>query len=129
MSVDLLNDAMCNIYNYERIGKSECSVKPVSKTLLEVLKIFQKNGYIGDFELIENNKGKEIKINLTHKINKCKAIKPRFSIKREEMTKWEMRFLPAKNFGLLVLSTSKGIMTNREAKNAGLGGCLIAYVF
>lgn len=129
MSVDLLNDAMCNIYNYERVGKSECLIKPTSKILIEVLKIFQKNGYIGDFELIENNKGGEIKINLTHKINKCGIIKPRFDIKKDDINRWEMRFLPAKNFGLLVMSTSKGIMTNKEAKNIGLGGCLIAYVY
>lgn len=129
MSPDLLNDAMCNIYNYERVGKSECPVKPTSKTLIEVLKIFQKNGYIGDFELIENNRGGEIKINLTHKINKCGVIKPRFDVKNDEITKWEMRFLPAKDFGLLIMSTSKGIMTNKEAKSLGVGGCMLAYVY
>ena len=45
------------------------------------------------------------------------------------MDKWESRYLPAKNFGLLILTTTKGILSQDEAKKNGIGGKLLAYVY
>ncbi len=47
----------------------------------------------------------------------------------EEFEKFEKRFLPAKDFGFLILSTSKGIMTHLAAKEKSIGGKLLAYVY
>jgi len=68
-------------------------------------------------------------LNLTGNINKCGAIKPRFPVTIMDYEKFERRYLPAKNFGILMVSTSKGIMTHEEAKKKGLGGVLIAYCY
>ena len=60
---------------------------------------------------------------------KCGAIKPNFSVKKDGFEKFEKRYLPAKDFGVLIVSTSQGIMTHVEAKEKKLGGKLIAYVY
>ncbi|MBN2250928.1 MAG: 30S ribosomal protein S8 [Candidatus Altiarchaeota archaeon] len=129
MMHDLINDAISNIKNHERTGKSECTVKPTSKLLIGVLKIFQKGGYIGEFEVVEDKKGGQAKIKLIKKINDCGVIKPRFAVGYDEFPEWEKRYLPAKDFGILVVTTPKGVMSHKEAKEQKTGGRLIAYVY
>ena len=129
----MLNDPLANafskIMNAELKGKTECILKPVSTLLSKLLDIMQKKRYIGDFKFIDDNKGGMIKLNLIGRINKCKVIKPRYSLKKNEFEKFEKRYLPAKDFGIIFVSTSKGIMTHNEAKEKGLGGRLIAFVY
>ncbi|HDI73185.1 MAG: 30S ribosomal protein S8 [Candidatus Altiarchaeales archaeon] len=129
MMHDLINDAIVNIKNHERIGKSQCIVRPTSKLLIDILKIFQKEGYIGEFELMEDKRGGQIKVKLVKKINDCGVIKPRFSVKHNEFPKWEKRYLPARDFGTLVVTTPKGVMSHKEAKKNGIGGRLLAYIY
>ena len=62
-------------------------------------------------------------------INNCGVIKPRYPIKRDELDKWESRYLPARDFGLLVLTTTDGIISQNEARKKGIGGKLLAYVY
>jgi len=62
-------------------------------------------------------------------LNKCGAIKPRFSTTIDEFTKFEKRFLPAANFGFLVVSTSRGVVVHKEAIKNNLGGKLLAYCY
>ena len=126
---DSLADALSHIINSEKVSKRHCFIKPVSKTLREALRIMQEEGYVGDYEFIDDNKGGKIKLNLLGKINKCGAIKPRFNYKKEEIEKYEKRFLPSKDFGVIIVSTQKGIMTHIQAKNKGIGGRLLAYVY
>ena len=129
MMHDLLNDAIVNIKNHERIGKAECTIKPTSKLLIEVLRVFQRDGYIGEFELSDNVPGGLIQLKLAQRINDCGVIKPRYPVKHDEFDRWEKRYLPARDFGTLIISTGKGIMDHREAKKRGLGGRLLAYVY
>lgn len=126
---DTLSNVLSNILNAEKKGKFICTVTPASKTTKNVLEILNKNGYIGSLKFIENSKGGLIEVNLPGKINKCGVIKPRFSVKLNEYEKFEKRFLPAKNFGILIISTSKGMMTHIEAIEKKLGGKLIAYCY
>lgn len=126
---DLLNDAISNIRNSERIGEGVCTVKPASKLLLEVLKVFQKEGYIGEIEVSNQPAGGTIRVTLKKQINDCGVIKPRFAVKNDDFTRWEKRFLPSRDFGVLVMSTPKGVMDHKTAKGNGLGGRLLAYVY
>ena len=48
---------------------------------------------------------------------------------KDYFEKFEKRYLPSKELGFLIVSTSKGLMTNIEAKQKKLGGRLIAYVY
>ncbi|MGQ9514538.1 MAG: 30S ribosomal protein S8 [Thermoproteota archaeon] len=126
---DPLADAMSTIVNSERRNKRECIIKPASNLTSKVLRIFQRNGYIGEIELIEDGRSGKLRVQLLGRINKCRVIKPRHSVKVNEYEKWERRYLPAAGLGILVVSTTKGLMTHTEAISQGLGGRLIAYVY
>ena len=129
MSVDPIADAMTRIKNGEHAGKREVEVAPVSNLLRAILSLMRKYGYIQDFEVIDDGKGGTTKIKLSGKINSCGAIKPRFSVSKYQFDKFEKRYLPAKNFGLIILSTPQGVMTHNDAKEKGIGGVLLAYVW
>lgn len=127
--MDNTADALVNMKNCEMVGKKECLIKPASKLTGGILKIMQKERYIGTFELIEDGKAGKYQVTLIGKINDCKAIKPRYAIKKDEFTKWEKRYLPSRNLGTLIISTPKGLMTHKEAKIIGTGGKLIAFFY
>lgn len=126
---DTLATALSNILNAEKVGKATCVVKPVSKIIKVVLEIMKDNHYIGEYTITNDGKGGFIEINLIGGVNKCGAIKPRFAVTLKEYDKFEKRFLPSKNFGIIILSTSKGIMTQDQAKEKNLGGKLLAFVY
>jgi small subunit ribosomal protein S8 len=127
--MSMIANALSNILNHERRGKEICIIKPTSNLLKEVLRIMKEKGYVGDYEYIDNKRGGIIKLKLVGKINKAGEIRPRFFCKKHEFEKYEKRYLPARGFGILIVSTSKGVMTHEEAKQAGIGGRLIAYVY
>jgi small subunit ribosomal protein S8 len=124
-----LANVLSFIQNYEQIGRKEMITKNNSKTIKKVLGIMQDNGYLGKIEEIKDSKGNLLKINLLGSINKCGVIKPRFRIKKGGYEKFEKRYLPAKNFGMIIVSTSKGMMTHAEAKEKKIGGALISYCY
>lgn len=126
---DTLSAALSNMMNAEKISKNEVSIFPISKIIKEALLVMKNNGYVGDFKEIKDSKGDSLKIQLLGKINKCGAIKPRFSVTLMEYDKFEKRFLPAKDFGILVITTNKGVMTHIQAKEKKLGGKLLAYCY
>lgn len=126
---DTLSNALSNINNCERKGKILCTIKPISKLITQVLKIMKERRYIGEIEIVENSRGGCIKVNLLGAINKCGAIKPRFSVNKDEFEKFEKRYLPAKDFGVILVSTSEGIMVHEEAKQKKIGGKLLAYCY
>jgi small subunit ribosomal protein S8 len=126
---DPLSNVLSSMVNYEKVGKKELGVKISSKLIKKVLDIMKENKYIGEYESIIDNRGEALKINLLGNINKCGVIKPRFAVKKDNYEKFEKRFLPAQGFGLLIVSTSQGIMLHEEAKEKGIGGKLIAFVY
>ena len=129
----MLNDPLANmmsmIIRAEEKGKSEILVKPVSKVIKEVIKLMHDHGYVGKSEEVVDSRGNYIKLKLNGSVNKCGVIKPRYSIKNIEFEKFESRYLPAKDFGILVVSTPNGIMTHTDAKSKKTGGKLIAYCY
>ena len=124
-----LKDALNHLSNCERVGKKVAYIKPASKLIGRVLKVMQDYGYIGEFEFIEDGRAGIFKVELIGKINKCGAIKPRFPVKKLGYEKFEKRYLPARDFGILIVSTTQGVMSHEEAKKRGLGGRLLAYVY
>lgn len=126
---DTLADAISLIKNAEKAGKPECIVKPSSKLVGRIMKIMQENGYIGQFEHISDGKGGKFKVALLGNINDCGIIKPRHSVKKTEIEKFEYRYLPAQDFGILILTSTKGVISNTMAKSLGVGGKLLAYIY
>ncbi len=56
-------------------------------------------------------------------------IKPRYAITSKQLQSYETRYIPSRDFGILILSTPQGLMPNREAKAKNFGGRLVAYVY
>ena len=112
----MLNDPLANvmslILNNELIGESECLIKPVSKVIKQVLTVMKENGYINDFKEIEDSRGNYLKLTLNGGVNKCGVIKPRYSVKIKDFENFEKRYLPAKDVGIIFISTPRGIMTH-----------------
>ena len=126
---DPLADALTLIKNAERIGKLECEVRPASKLIGRVLKVMNDQGYIGSFEFVDDGKSGVFRVKLVGRINDCGVIKPRFNVKRAEFEKWESRYLPARNFGSLILTTTTGVLSHYLAKEQNTGGKLLAFVY
>ncbi|OYT31675.1 MAG: 30S ribosomal protein S8 [Thermofilum sp. ex4484_79] len=127
--MDTLANALATIMNNEVRGKKECLVYPASKFIARVLRAMQRAGYIGEFEFIDDGRSGKLRIQLLGRINKCGVIKPRFPVKHNEFEEWEKKYLPAKNIGILIVSTPQGVLTHYEAKEKGIGGVLVAYVY
>jgi len=126
MAHDVISDALNNIMNAKKARKKSAVAKIYSKVLVEVLKIAKENGYIDDFKI--NEKEKNMKITFD-KLNECKAIKPRYFASVETMDVYIRRFLPARDFGIIIVSTNEGLMTHKEALEKNVGGALIAYFY
>ena len=124
MSHDVVADALNKIMNSKRSGKALLEIKSFSSLLISVLAIAKLKGYIKDYRIEDSI----LKIEIAN-LHNCNAIKPRFTISVSDIEKYERRYLPAKEFGILIISTSKGLITNQTAKAKNLGGSLIAYMY
>jgi small subunit ribosomal protein S8 len=128
-ALNVLSNLFTTLYNNETRRKKECIVIPSSRFSSDVLRTMQKYRYIGEFEQIDDARAGKFRIQLLAKITKCGIITPRFSVKKVGYLDWERQYLPAYSMGLLVVSTSEGIMSHNEAQERGLGGILIGYVY
>ena len=129
----MLNDPLANalsaMKNAEIKGKGIVSIQPSSRLIGGVLDLLKQKDYIGEFEKIDDGKAGIFQVQLKGNINNCGVIKPRYPIKKDELDKWESRYLPAQHFGLLILTTTEGILSQDEAKKNGIGGKLLAYIY
>ena len=125
---DPIADALSKINNAVKALYKEVELRK-SKFLVNILTVLKENGYVGSFEEIEDGKSGMIKVHLVGRINKCSVVKPRYAVKVEELEQYERRFLPAKGFGVIILSTSKGLLTQTQAKEQNVGGQIVAYCY
>jgi len=127
--MDTLSNGLTSIMNNELRNKRDCVISPASKLLGRVLRVLQLNGYIGEFEFIDDGRAGKFKVQLLGRVNKCGAIKPRYSVSADGFENWEKTFLPARDVGILVVSTPLGVLSHKEAKEKSTGGRLLAYVY
>lgn len=125
---DTLSAALSKLQNADKVGKPSCKVQK-SKLIKAVLDLLYAQGYIGGVEFIEDGRGGQYEVALKGKIVKCGAIKPRFPMDVSEYEKFEKRYLLARDFGLMIVSTSEGLMLHTQAKQKHIGGKLIAYCY
>ena len=126
---NILANLFTTLFNTEDRRKDSCIVVPTSKLSIEVLNTLKKEGYIGEFEHINDKRGGKFKIKLLAKISKCGAITPRFKVKKDEYGDWERQFLPSYDRGMLLVTTNQGVMSHKEAVDKNIGGFLIGYVY
>ena len=126
---NILANLFTTLFNTEDRRKDSCIVVPTSKLAIEVLNTLKKEGYIAEFEHIDDKRGGKFKIKLLAKISKCGAITPRFKVKKDEYGVWERQFLPSYDRGMLLVTTNQGVMSHKDAANKNIGGFLIGYVY
>ena len=126
---DPLANALSTIKNAETKGTDKCIIRPSSKMIGGIRSLVKDNGYVGSFEYIDDGKAGIFQVKLIGNINNCGVIKPRYPIKRSDLERWESRYLPGRDFGLLILTTTEGIISHYDARKKGIGGKLLAYVY
>ena len=124
MSQDIVADALNKMVNSLKAGKNSVEIQQHSKLLLAILAIAKLRGYIINYQL----EGNLLKVQLGN-LNDCKAIKPRYIVSVKNIDKYVKRYLPAREIGVIIISTSQGLMTHQTAIDKNLGGSLIAYFY
>ncbi len=124
MTQDIVANALNEILNANMAGKKELIIGRYNKLLLNVLDLAKNYGYIKNYETRDD----KLEVNIGD-LNKCQSIKPRFPIDSDNLEKFVRRYLPSRKFGILIISTSHGLMTHEESKEKNIGGSLIAYFY
>ncbi|OGO77837.1 MAG: 30S ribosomal protein S8 [Clostridiales bacterium GWB2_37_7] len=128
---DPIADMLTRIRNANTIKHEKVDV-PTSKIKKAIAQILVDEGYIKDFEVLEDGTRSNIRITLKYGANKTKVIT---GLKR--ISKPGLKVYAAKDevpkvlggLGIAILSTSSGIMTDKTARNQGIGGEVLAYIW
>jgi small subunit ribosomal protein S15Ae len=86
-------------------------------------------GYIGEFEIIDDHRAGKIVVQLNGRLNKTGVISPRFNVQNNRIEKWVSYLLPSRGIGIVVLTTSSGILDHEEARRKNVGGKVLGYVY
>jgi small subunit ribosomal protein S8 len=126
---DPLASVLSAVQNAEQRGKKTITTTSNSKLVRKVLDIMAAEGYVEGYDVTPDAKGDLLTVKLLGRINKTGVVKPRYQIKKGEYERFEKRLLPARGFGVIIISTVKGLMTHEQAKQLNLGGTLISYCY
>lgn len=127
---DPIADMLTRIRNANMVSKPYVDI-PFSKFKVKILDVLKEEKYIKDYELIQENSRKYIRVHLLY-FGKNKAIteikrisKPgrRIYVSKDEIP------VVKNNYGIAVLTTSKGVISNKKAKELGIGGELLFYIW
>ena len=130
-TTDSIADMLTRIRNANTANKETVSM-PSSRKLVEIARIMKQEGYIMEYEIISKAPQDELLITLKYGDKKEKVIR---GLRR--ISKPGLRIYAGKNelprvlggLGTAIISTSKGVMTDRDARIAGVGGEVLAYVW
>lgn len=130
-TTDSIADMLTRIRNANSATKETVSM-PSSKKLVEIARVIKEEGYVSDYEVISKKPQDELVITLKYGAKKAKVIR---GIRR--ISKPGLRIYAGKDelprvlggLGTAIVSTSKGAMTDRDARIAGVGGEVLAYIW
>ena len=128
---DPIADMLTRVRNANSAGKPSVSM-PSSKKLVEIARIMVQEGYIAGYEVIDGEPRATLEITLKYGDKKAKTIR---GIKR--ISKPGLRVYAGKDelprvlggLGTAVISTSQGVMADRDARKLGIGGEVVAYIW
>ncbi len=131
MNTDPIADMLTRIRNANTVKHPSVEV-PASKLKIELAKLLKEEGYIADYEVQEKGQFKVIVISLKYDVNGKPVI-----TKLEKISKPGLRhYSKAKNLqkvlggmGIAVVSTPKGLLTDRKARKENVGGEVLCYVY
>ena len=131
MVTDPIADMLTRIRNANQMRYKEVEV-PASKIKIEIARILKEEGFIKDYKVVKNDAQGTIELTLKYGDKKERVItglkrisKPglRVYAKSDEIPK------VLNGLGIAIISTSKGIMTDKEARRQNLGGEVLAYIW
>jgi len=128
---DPIADMLTRIRNANSVHHDKVEI-PGSKIKEAIATILKDEGFIKDFEVIEDNKQNVIKVSLKYGANREKVISGLKRISKPGLRVYSQKDQLPKvlgGLGIAIISTSKGLMTDKEARKAGLGGEVLAYVW
>ncbi|NGM17242.1 30S ribosomal protein S8 [Xiamenia xianingshaonis] len=128
---DPIADMLTRVRNANSAGKDTVSM-PTSKKLVEIARIMTEEGYVQGFEIIDGEPRGTLEITLKYGEKKARIIR---GIKR--ISKPGLRIYAGKDelprvlggLGTAIISTSNGVMTDRDARKRGIGGEVVAYIW
>ena len=128
---DPIADMLTRMRNANSMGYADVTV-PASKLKVELARILKEEGFIKDYKVVGEDAQKNILLTLKYGNKKEKVItglkrisKPglRVYVKSDEVPK------VLNGLGIAIISTSKGIMTDKQARKENLGGEVLAYIW
>ena len=128
---DTIADMLTRIRN-ALIAKHESVEIPASTMKKAIAQILVQEGYVKSFEVIADGEKKTIKIQLKYGANKQRVIVGIKRISRPGLRVYARKDEMPKvlgGLGIAIVSTSRGVMTDREARKQGVGGEVLAYVW
>jgi len=130
-----LSDPIANmvtvIRNANR-GKKEKVDIPSSKLKMEIIKIFKNEGYIKNFKLIDENKKSYIRVYLKYTTDGGCVIHDLQRVSKPGLRVYRKKHeLPRilNGFGISIISTSKGVLTDKKARENSVGGEVLCYIW
>ena len=128
---DPIADMLTRVRNANSAGKDTVAM-PSSKKLVEIARIMEQEGYISGYDIVPDEPRDTLEITLKYGAKKARTIR---GLKR--ISKPGLRIYAGKDelprvlggLGTAIISTSSGVMTDRDARKAGIGGEVIAYIW
>lgn len=128
---DPIADMLTRIRNANSVYHDKVEI-PGSKIKEAIALVLKNEGFIRDYEVIADNKQNVIKVSLKYGANREKVISGLKRISKPGLRVYSQKDQLPKvlgGLGIAIISTSKGVMTDKEARKAGLGGEVLAYVW
>jgi len=130
MMNDIIADALTRIRNAS-MRKQDSTTLVYAKVVEAIMGIFQEKGYIDSFHIVENGSKKSIQVNLKYEneksvINEIKRV----SKPGRRVYKPSSEIKQFKNgYGTIIITTSKGVLSNDEAHRQGVGGEVLCSIW
>ena len=128
---DTIADMLTRIRN-ALIAKHDSVEIPASTMKKAIAQILVDEGYIKSFDIVADGEKKTIRIQLKYGQNKQRVIVGIKRISRPGLRVYARKDEMPKvlgGLGIAIVSTSRGVMTDREARKQGVGGEVLAYVW
>lgn len=117
------------INNANRKGQRQVLIRKTSKQVLAFLEFMLQHGYLDQITYFDDHRQGKVVVDLNGRLVKCASVCPQYHIKYKDIEDWRSRLLPARQFGHLVVTTSKGIMDQNGCLKENVGGRIVGFFY